>query len=277
MPATAPSDDVLAGYYAGVIRHPLLSHGEEIRLARAAAGGDATAKRRLVESNLRLVVTIARRHRGLGLDLVDLIQEGNIGLLEAVDRYDWRRGTRFSTYAGWWIRSAIYAALSTQSRAIRLPRRVLDASRAVRQAEADLHRRLGRPGSADEVARAAGVDAETVVTLRRAAIAPVSLSEPVTEGGEPLEALVGDDGAADPARMVAAGGDADSVRAGLAHLPERTRRLLELRYGLDGPPRTLAEVAGELGVSRARVQYLEAKTLRELAARPELEALRVAA
>ena len=274
MPATTPSDDTLASYRAEIGRYPLLTAREELRLARLTASGDQAAKRRLIESNLRLVVVIARRHRGLGLDLLDLIQEGNLGLLAAVERFDWRRGVRFSTYASWWIRRAIHLALSTTSRTIRIPRRVAESATRVKRAEGDLAQRLGRRASAEEVARVAGVDVDTVATLRRAELVPVSLSDAVTEDGDRLEELLSDEGAADPAAAVADGDAAQRTRSALATLPRRNRRLLELRYGLDGqPPRTYATIAGEVGLSRARVQYLETRSLDQLAGRPELQAL----
>jgi RNA polymerase primary sigma factor len=251
MPSTALGSDALSRYLTEIERRPLLSRHEEVRLART--GGDA-ARRRLVESNLRLVVVIARRHRGLGLDLLDLIQEGNLGLIAAAERYDGRRDVRFATHASCWIRSAIQRALSTRSRLVRLPRPVAEAAPRVRRAEAELAQRLGRRPSLAEVALTAGVDEETVVALRRAQLAPISLSEPIEEEVE-----------ADPALRVA---ERDEPTRVLPPLHGRARRLLELRYGLDGrPPRTLAEVASQLGVSRERARKLETRTLLELRAR----------
>jgi RNA polymerase primary sigma factor len=268
MPATEPADDTLAHYLDDVRRHPLLSRGEELRLARLSATGDPAAKRRLVESNLRLVVAIARRYRGRGLDLLDLIQEGNVGLIAAVGRYDWRRGVRLATYASWWIRQRICRALSTASRLIRLPLRMAESAARVKRAELELARRLGRPATCAEVALAAGVDEQVVGQLRTATPAPVCLTESLAE-------VVGDDGAADPALHCAGAGEATSA---LSSLDLRRRRILELRYGLDGePPRTLSDVAAELGVSRERVRRLETRALLELAARPELRSLRPAA
>jgi RNA polymerase primary sigma factor len=214
--------DALSRYLDEVRRHPLLSASEELRLARL---GGEVARRRLVESNLRLVVTIARRYRGMGLDLLDLIQEGNLGLIAAAERYDWRRGTRFATYASWWIRRAICRALSARSRLIRLPLRATECS------------------------------------ARRHALAPVSVTEL-----EDAEQLAADEP-----------GEVADVSGVLAAIGARPRRILELRYGLDGrEPRTLDEVAGELGISRQRVRKLETRTLLELAARPELRALQAA-
>jgi RNA polymerase sigma factor (sigma-70 family) len=219
----------LTRYLHEIGRHPLLSRSDEVRLARLAACGDEAAKRRLVEANLRLVVAIARRYRGMGLDLPDLIQEGNLGLMAAVDRYDWRRDVKFATFASWWIRRDICRALCTKSRLIRLPLHVAQ--------------------SAD---------------LRRAEPPPVSLSEPVADAELRLEERLSDDGEGDPARPL---GDRPDVMAVLPRVGGRARRILELRYGLDGrAPRTLSQVAGELGVSRERVRQLETKTLLELGA-----------
>ena len=224
------------------------------------------------------MVSIARRYEGRGLELLDLIQEGNLGLMAAAERYDWRRDVKFATYATWPIRCEILRALSTRSRLIRLPSSLADCATRVRRAEAELAQRLGRRPALAEVAAAAGVDEETVAQLRRAALAPVSISEPVGDGEPALEALLGDGGAGDPAPGVCARDEAERVRSALAALDGRARRIVELRYGIGGErTRTLAEVADELGVSPQRARQLEARTLRALAAQPELRALRAAA
>jgi RNA polymerase primary sigma factor len=275
---TAIADDALARYLEQVSRHPLLTRREEIRLARLSASGDREAKRRLVESNLRLVVAIARRYRGLGLDLLDLIQEGNLGLIAAVERYDWRRGAKLATYASWWIRRDIARALYAKSRLIRVPLAVAELGPRVHRADVELAQRLGRRATTAEVARAAGVDEDTVAMLRRAGIAPVSLSEPVLDGDLRLEDVLSDDAQADPADVLADADAQASVQAALSALGERERRVIELRYGLDDrPPRTFSKLAGELGISRTRAQLLERRALHELAARPELGAMRAAA
>src|SRR5262245_5643792 len=175
---TAPTADSLTRYFDEVGRYPLLTRHQEIRLARLAAAGDATAKRRLVESNLRLVVTIARGYQGMGLDLLDLIQEGNLGLMRAVDRYDVSREARFGTYAAWCIRADICRALSTKSRVIRLPVRLAQHESRVNSAEERLAHEHGRRPSSSEVARAAGVDESVVVDLRTASRQVASLDEP---------------------------------------------------------------------------------------------------
>src|SRR5215510_8386957 len=162
------SENSLSQYFREVSRHPLLSRSEELRLARLVASGDENAKRRLVESNLRLVVVIARRYRNLGFDDLDLIQEGNLGLMTAVERYDHRREVKFSTFASWWIRRGITTALSTKSRLIRLPVRIAAHAAKVGRAEQELTQRLGRTASAAEVARAAGTEAALVERLQSA-------------------------------------------------------------------------------------------------------------
>lgn len=275
--ASAPSDS-LASYLQEVARYPLLSRAEEVRLARLVEAGDETAKRRLTESNLRLVVSIARRYRGLGLDPLDLVQEGNLGLISAVERYDWRRDVSFATYASWWIKQAICGALASKSRLIRLPYRLAEAATGVRRVERELTQRLGRRPSCREVAEEACVSEEIVADLRRAELAPVSLAEPLDDEGTSFEEVLSDDAAADPAGLLADGEDESTVAGALSSLSERERRIVELRYGLDGSePRTLEDVARELGVSRQRVRTVEARSLKQLAARPELRSLREAA
>jgi RNA polymerase primary sigma factor len=276
MPSTCLSAE--ARYLADIRRHPLLSRDEERRLARLGAAGDEHARHRLVRANLRLVVSIARRYQGQGLDLLDLVQEGNLGLMSAAERYDWRRDVRFATYATWPIRRHILSALATRSRLIRLPAGVGECATRVRRAEAELAQQLGRRASLADVAAAARVDEETVARLRRAALAPVSLSEPVAGGDAALEDLLDDGGAGDPAAGVCERDEAHRVRGALAALDARARRILELRFGIDGAgARTLAEIARELGVSATRVRTLEERTLRALATQPELRALRAAA
>ena len=253
MPATERADDTLARYLDDVRRRPLLSRGEERRLGRLSAAGDETARRRLVESNLRLVVAIARRYRGMGLDLLDLIQEGNLGLIAAAERYDWTREAGFATYASLWIRRDICRALSARSRLVRLPVRTAESATRVKRAERELVQRLGRRPTGAELACAAGVDEQTVADLRRAELPAVSLSEP---GGD------------DALGAAAQPDEAPDLTDALAAIGARARRILELRYGLGGrPPRTLDEVAGELGISRQRVRTLEARTLLELRSR----------
>src|SRR5262245_3911457 len=260
------SDDSLSQYFREVGRHPLLSGSEELRLARLLASGDENAKRRLIESNLRLVVVIARRYRNLGLDDLDLIQEGNLGLMTAAERYDHRREVKFSAFAAWWIRRGITTALSTKSRLIRLPVRLSAQAAKVGRAEQELTQLLGRTASAAEIARAIGTEEALVERLRSAPRTVVSLSDPIGEddGVTHVEVIAGDE-RDDPAVEIGEADEKERVGEALAALGERSRRVLELRYGTDvAEPRTLDEIADELGVSRDRARKLEARALREL-------------
>src|SRR5262245_7513159 len=272
------NDESLSLYFQEIGGHPLLSRSEELRLARLVASGDENAKRRLVESNLRLVVVIARRYRNLGLDDLDLIQEGNIGLITAVERYDYRRNVKFSTFAGWWIRRAISAALSTKSRLIRLPARLAAHAAKVGRTEQELTQRLGRSPTADELARVAGIEEGLVERLRSARRTVVSLSDPVAEDeGVTYADVIADDEQHDPSLGIGEAEEKESIGEALAALGERSRRVLELRYGTGGAePHTLDEVADQLGVSRDRARKLEAKALRELSTHPKLTFARAA-
>jgi RNA polymerase primary sigma factor len=278
MNTTSASPDPLARYRDEAARYPLLGRAEEIRLAGLARTGDEAARRRLVESNLRLVVVIARRYRGQGLDLMDLVQEGNLGLMAAAERYDRPQELRFATFAAWWIRRAICRALSTSSRAVRLPLRLVEQMSAVRRVEEELMQRLGRPPSTAELAREAGLGEDLVEDIRRAERRPSSLSEPVgPDGDATLGDLIVDEGVLDPAAGVAEAQERDGLAGAVRALGERPRRVLEMRYGIDGEERTLEGVARELGLSRERVRTIEAAALRQLSARPELDGLRRAA
>src|SRR5262245_42117737 len=272
------SGDSLSPYFQEIGRHPLLSRSEELRLARLAASGDESAKRRLVESNLRLVVVIARRYRNLGLDDLDLIQEGNLGLIAAVERYEPRRDVKFSTFASWWIRRAILAGLSANSRLIRLPARLATHAAKVGRAEQELTQRLGRRPTTAELALAAGIEEALVERLRGARRTIVSLSHPVGEDEAVTYAdVIPDHEQRDPVVGIGEAEERETIGVALAALGERSRRVLELRYGADGAdPRTLDEVADDLGVSRDRARKLEAKALRELSAHPQLTVARAA-
>jgi RNA polymerase sigma factor (sigma-70 family) len=233
------TDSSLATYLDGIGRYPLLSANDELRLGTRSIRGDLEARRRLVECNLRLVVSIARHFEGNGLELLDLVQEGNVGLMSAAARFDPRRGPRFATYAGIWIRQAICRSLSTQSRLVRVPLQLAES--------ADFRQHEKRP---------------------------VSLEEPVGDGRAVAD-LIADRAAEDPA-LLADEAD-DVIRRAFGSLGERRRRVLELRYGLDGRgERSLSQVAHELGVSRERVRRLQQASLHQLASDPELTTLRAA-
>jgi RNA polymerase primary sigma factor len=253
---------------AEVGRRSLLTRAEEVQLAKRVEVGDPVARQRMIEANLRLVVTIAKRYRGHGLEFLDLIQEGNLGLMRAVDKFDWRRDAKFSTYAGWWIRAAIGRGLSNTSRTIRISVRVTERLSRARRAEQTLRASLGRQPSDDEIAAEAGLTLTQLLKVREAALATTSLETSVDGEGElAYDGIVPDDAAADPAES-ALGQSAESALArGLSQLSERGRRVLELRYGLDNrEPRTVQAVARELGLARERVRRIEIDALRRLAA-----------
>ena len=273
------STDPMRVYLAQIGRHPLLSADEERRLARLAHAGDRTARERLVESNLRLVVAIARRHARAGVEPLDLIQEGNIGLMEAAERFDPARGVRFASYAGWWIRSSVRRALVAESGPIRLPDRVLDAIVRVRAAERELEQRLRRAPTLAEVARESGLTETAVGTARRAARPPVELDAPVAADGDATVAdLLEDPAVADPSGRVAEDEELAALAAALDALDERPRAVVALRFGLgDAEPATLGDVAGRLRLSRERVRQVESRALRSLARDPVLRAGALAA
>ena len=246
-------------------RYPLLTAREEIELARRIERGDAAAKEQMINSNLRLVISIAKRYQGRDLPLGDLIQEGVIGLNRAVEKFDWRRGFKFSTYATWWIRQACQRALSGQSATIRIPTHVNERRVKIARAGRELERKLGREPTREELAAAANLPLQHVDEALDAAEAPVSLNRPIgsEEEGE-LGDLFGDPNADDPAAEAVASLRRSEVRRAVALLPEDERRVIELRFGLDGEPASLEAVGRELGVSVRRVHQLEDEALARL-------------
>jgi RNA polymerase primary sigma factor len=268
--------DSLQLFLQEVGRYPLLTKLEEIQLAKRVEQGDLIAKRRMIESNLRLVVSIAKNYRGQGLGFLDLIQEGILGLIRAVEKFDWRRDLKFSTYATWWIRQAVARALADKSRTIRLPVHVVERLQKVNRAERTLMLRLQREPSEDEIAAESKLPIEQVRIVREAARSSMSLDEPIGESGESsMSEVLNDENAVDPVDAVDAAHRLDTLSGALDALPERRRRVLVLRYGLDGgDARTLDDIARELGLTRERVRQIEVETLGQLAAVRELQDLR---
>ena len=265
--SAALTQNSLDTYLSEIGRYPLLTRAEEVQLAKRVEAGDGSARQRLIESNLRLVVTIAKPYRGHGVDLLDLIQEGTLGLVKAVDKYDWRRETKFSTYASWWIRHGIVEALS-KARAIRLPGSVAERASLVRSAERDLRARLCREPLVAELADALGLSKAEVLEARAASQPVSSLDEPTTSDSEgSLVDLIADPDSSDLAETLSGDDDRGALQEKLRSLTERGREVIELRYGLrDGVARTADAVAAELGVTRERARQIELHALRKLSA-----------
>jgi RNA polymerase primary sigma factor len=268
-PSAASTDGAptsLQLFLAEIGRRPLLTRAEETALARRIERGDAAAKRTMIEANLRLVVSIAKGYRGHGLPFLDLIQEGAIGLSRAVEKFDWRLGFKFSTYATWWIRQAIARAISSEGATIRLPVHLGERRRRILQTARRLEAERGRPPTREELTEETGYSRRHVNAALDAAEAPVSLNQPVGSGADgELGELLPDPSAEDPFRSTEEHLRAVEIRHLLRSLGERERRVLELRYGLEGEPRTLDAVGTELGVTRERVRQLESQALARLA------------
>jgi RNA polymerase primary sigma factor len=271
------SADSLQLFLADVGRHKLLTAAEEVELAKAIERGDGTAKRRMIESNLRLVVSIAKGYRGLGVPFLDLIQEGTLGLNRAVEKFDWRRGFKFSTYATWWIRQSVQRAVANHARTIRVPVHVVERQQKLSRAARRLEVELGREATKDELAEATGLPMQHVDEALGAAHASVSLNQTVGADDEgELGDLFADREAADPFDEAEESLRRQGVRKALDALPERERRILELRFGFEGEPWTLEAIGHELDLTRERVRQLEAQALSRLAALRELSSVAAA-
>jgi RNA polymerase primary sigma factor len=265
------STDPVADYLRQIGRTKLLTQEEEKRLAQLKDEGDEESKQKLIEANLRLVVSVARRYSQSsgGITLLDLIQEGNLGLIRAVDKYNHNTGFKLSTYATWWIRQAISRAIADKSRLIRLPVHINETLGRVRRASRDLASQFGREPTMQELADHLNMPLDKVTQLMTMGNAPVSLDQPMGEEGDSsLGDLVEDVQGVDPDQQAAEISMRAAVQKALTQLPERERKIIELRFGLDegggGQPRTLEEVGQQLGVTRERIRQIEAKVLRKL-------------
>jgi RNA polymerase primary sigma factor len=259
-------------------RWPLLTPSEEIELAKRIERGDLSAKERMVNSNLRLVMSIARRYQGQGLSMGDLVQEGTLGLIRAVEKFDWRKGFRFSTYATLWIRQSIQRGLENSGRTIRLPVHVGQRARKVARARRELTAKLGRDPTEEEIAEASGLELELVIEAMKADREPTSLDLPVGDDGETaLGALIATDEPG-PHEEVADTLRHEAVQRAIDELPDKERTVIHLRFGTAGePPQTLTEIGKRLGLSSTRARELEEQALRRLSNEESLAALREAA
>jgi RNA polymerase primary sigma factor len=264
-PELSGSIDALTLFMNRAGQYQLLTAAEEVALAKSFERGDDAAKERMINCNLRLVVSIAKRYQGHDLSLLDLIQEGVIGLNRAVEKFDWRRGYKFSTYATWWIRQACQRAVSNQSATIRIPVHIHERRVKIARARNQLQAKLGHDPTNEELAQATGLELRHVTEALDVAEATTSLNQTIgsADDGE-LGDLFGDPTAQDPSEEAAESFQRQAVRRALDKLPERERRILELRFGFDGESETLEAIGKALGLNRERVRQLEREALTKL-------------
>ena len=275
-PVAESTTDALQLFLREAGRHTLLTAAQEVALAKRIERGDLDAKQVMIQSNLRLVISIAKNYRNQGLPFLDLIQEGTLGLIRAVEKFDWRRGFKFSTYATWWIRQAVARALADKARTIRMPVHIVERLQKMNRAERTLWTMLGREPTIEEIAEEANLTVQQVNEVRAAARASSSLDAPV---GDTDDAVLGDfvagRGAAARRRRSSSTLRSQALQAALGTLPERELEVVTLRYGLGGTePKTLEEIGRRLGLTRERVRQIELDSLRRLAGEREMEAVR---
>ena len=260
------ADDPVKMYLKEIGQGPLLTNEEEVELAKRVEQGDPEAKRKLIEANLRLVVSIAKKYVGRGMLFLDLIQEGNLGLIRAVEKFDYRKGYKFSTYATWWIRQAITRAIADQARTIRIPVHMVETINKLNRTSRQLVQELGRDPTPEEIAEKMGITPEKVREIMKTAQEPLSLETPIGEEEDShLGDFIEDTGALAPPQAASYSLLKEQLDNVLNTLTDRERRVLKLRFGLeDGRPHTLEEVGQIFGVTRERIRQIEAKALRKL-------------
>ena len=271
-----PSLDSLRLYLREIGKVPLLTADQEVSLAKLIERGDMSAKQHMIEANLRLVVSIAKGYLGRGLSFLDLIQEGSLGLIRAVEKFDYRKGYKFSTYATWWIRQAVTRAIADKARTIRIPVHMVEKLNKVVHIERQLVQRLGREPLPEEIAKELEITTDEVREILRMSQMPISLEKPIGEDDDSaLGDFVPDDQAESPFDTASLSLRREDVEMALSALPDRERRVIELRYGLDGAqPCTLEEVGQAFGVTRERIRQIENNTLKKLESLPEAQGLK---